>query len=207
MMFTPRLQFFISVSLLLLPLLSSCEKPHLPKGSHVKVIQLDGTKNFRDIGGYNNWENKKIKYGQIYRSDQLSELSDDDINTFKALGIKTVIDLRSNKERKAKPNRLPNDVALTIVHLPITLSELQPDKMANALRNGDLDYPSAKQQMIGGYQEIIQSYSPALRVILETVSDPNSLPVVIHCTAGKDRTGVTIATIMLALGTYEDFSI
>ncbi|NRB38640.1 MAG: tyrosine-protein phosphatase [Pseudomonadales bacterium] len=170
----------------------------------MKLIEFTATKNFRDIGGYSSWDGKTIKYGQIYRSDHLADLTAEDLEKFKQLGIKTVIDLRSYQEKKEKPNRLPADIAYNVLNIPISLSELQPDEMARQLRSGELSYLSAKQQMNNGYKEIIQAYSPMLKLILETIADPKNLPLLIHCTAGKDRTGVSIATLMLALGITSD---
>lgn len=198
--FTSNQLIQYSLAALLAMLLVGCEKPHLPEGSHVKMIELDGTKNFRDIGGYTNYEGKKISYGKVYRSDQLAELTEDDLEDFQKLGIKTIIDLRSTRERIEKPNILPENHDINIINMAITLKDLQPDELSMQLRNGELEYEKAVEQMQQGYQEIVSRYSTIMRLVLETSADEDKHPILIHCTAGKDRTGVAIATLMLALG-------
>ena len=80
---------------------------------HTRIIDLEGVLNFRDLGGYKAADGRLVRKGQIFRSAELSGLTDADLAAVEALGIKAVFDLRSNEERAARP---PAQQPLVHVH-------------------------------------------------------------------------------------------
>lgn len=77
---------------------------------HPNHVPMIGAANFRDVGGYVTTDGRRVKKGVLYRSDDLSSLTRNDLATLAALGLSRVYDLRSDAERDIKPNRLPNGV-------------------------------------------------------------------------------------------------
>ena len=86
---------------------------------HRKIV-LDGTSNTRELGGYKTEDGRSLKWGVLYRSDKLSELTDADQEYLLELGIKRVIDFRSSEEKQNEPDQLPS--TLKYIEMPIELS-------------------------------------------------------------------------------------
>src|SRR6202043_1157809 len=84
-----------------------------------RLVPLEGTVNFRDLGGYPAADGRRIRWGRIYRSDNLGALTPSDIDMLEVLGVRTVCDLRRDEERAMAPSILPQNSELSIVHLPI----------------------------------------------------------------------------------------
>ncbi len=165
-----------------------------------KTIRLEGAPNFRDIGGYCTKSGKKIKIGMIYRSDELSRLTDNDVSILEQLGIKLICDLRTASERKSKPDRLINN---GIRNINIPMNPLQENFSQRKLfllmhqKAGELDFDNLMDQY---YQKFAFGCKEQVKEIITLLSDSKNLPAVIHCTAGKDRTGFITAIIQLLAG-------
>jgi len=160
-----------------------------------RILKFEGTHNFRDIGGYPTIDGKCIRWGIIYRTDELNELSLSDLEKFSTLGIRSVYDLRTTQEREKRPNILPNSTTKQ-VHLPIYESEPRTD-FAKAIffrrhTLGDLMAAS----YISGFEHRIEKYAD----ILSQFAEPENLPALYHCVAGKDRTGIVTALLLSILG-------
>ena len=84
-----------------------------------RKIFLDGTHNTRELGGYKTTDGKKVKWGVLYRSDKLSDLSTDDQEYLSSLGIKNVIDFRSSNEKSEDPDLIPDGMRyiLSLIHI------------------------------------------------------------------------------------------
>jgi len=159
--------------------------------------------NFRDFGHYKTINGMHIKKGLLYRSGDLSKATDTDLETLSSLGIKTICDLRSEAERKNDPDRVPIAHPFTFFNIP-----MRPiiDYHARSLRRllslmfGEerhLDYIAESQQ---AYREYAINYLPQLKALFQLISDPENLPLLIHCSAGKDRTGVVSGLLQMVLG-------
>ncbi|WP_314064750.1 tyrosine-protein phosphatase [uncultured Vagococcus sp.] len=169
-----------------------------------RYVNLEGTFNFRDIGGYQGLGGRKVKYGQLYRSDELSKLTPTDVTKLSEMGIKTIIDYRNEKER------LDNE------DLPIPGARLiKLDPIANiaalaASENNEADVYDlskmtaklAKELMTVQNREFVMGLrsQEVFKEMLELVMNPENTPLVQHCRGGKDRTGYGIALILLLLG-------
>ena len=155
--------------------------------------------NFRDIGGYSARDGLFVKEGMIYRSGSLAEASPDDLRHLVALGIKTVCDLRSNYERDRAPDP---DLGVKSVHIPIQVSRQDNSGVLRQLYNqmvGPERRRDYAQEMSKIYREYVTDFSDVFSEVIHLIADPSNLPILIHCTAGKDRTGYAVSLIQLLL--------
>lgn len=151
-------------------------------------LALEGAVNFRDLGGYPAADGRRVRWRTLFRADGLSSLSERDRGVIRDLGVATVIDLRTTLEFEG--GRFPvDDVPVDLHHLP--LLDALPDPEAFKLTPGIL----ATQ-----YQEIARDAAPQIGRVLTIVASRETHPVIIHCTAGKDRTGVLVAVLLGLLG-------
>ncbi|MCR4562771.1 MAG: tyrosine-protein phosphatase [Bacilli bacterium] len=155
----------------------------------IRRIPMESIYNFRDLGGY------ACRYGHthskvIYRSGGLDRASENDINRIRDLGIKSVIDLRNEKSRSAEPN--PFAKMEGIDYYPLNV-------------NGDGRVPINRWDMINSYIEMLEEPNSAA-AIFRTIAQCEK-PCVIHCQAGKDRTGSICMLLLWANGVdFEDIN-
>lgn len=159
-------------------------------------IIMEGAVNFRDLGGFKTKHGKTTQWKKIYRSGKLSGLSDKDRATMKALGIKTVVDFRTNAEIEKEPDNI--DSSINYFHFPIgedkwtkgnffkTLSTMSPDSMDHF--------------MTSLYQDIPLKWADSYKKFFEVLQNPSNTPLVFHCSAGKDRAGIATALVLSSLG-------
>lgn len=164
-----------------------------------REIELQGTYNFRDIGGYKTKDGKHIKWGKIYRSAVLSNLTSEDLQMLEALKIGTIIDFRGPKEVAVFPDKIP---AQTMYQELTAGSESdEPDDWAEMAT--EMKKTSEKETDMGAinyYKNISafgERYKPMFETLLRTAPDS---AVVFHCAGGKDRTGIAAALIEYVLG-------
>lgn len=165
-------------------------------------IPFEGVANFRDLGGYVTAGGQSIAWRRLYRSDSLAELTDQDHELWRELGIRAVCDLRLTSERDSAPDRLPQDADLTEHHIGF-LPE-GANEMLRAIRAGELNSAEITEEVIRHYRRLPLDHLAEYRAVFDLLDRPQNHPVVIHCTSGKDRTGLAIALILLALGIPED---
>ena len=164
---------------------------------------MEAINNFRDFGGYKTQNGTHLKEGLLFRSGDLSQATDTDLERIHALGIKTICDLRSEGERKHEPDRVLAARPFTFFNIP-----MRPivDYHARSLRRlfslmfgseRRRDYVAESYQ---AYRDYATRYLPQLKALFQRISNPENLPVLIQCSAGKDRTGVVSSLIQLVLG-------
>ena len=153
--------------------------------------------NFRDVGGLKTTQGRTVKWGKIFRSDNLSQLRTSEFNKFNGLNIKTVFDLRTPQEIEGKEDHLPANV--TYVHAPSVLdhSDLLSGMRSKVL-NGEISDEESIKIMAEFYRGIVADNVPALKQLLQTIVNSDE-PILYHCSAGKDRTGITTALILSIL--------
>ena len=165
----------------------------------MRIIAVDGASNFRDFGGYPTVSGETVRWRQLYRSSNLSELTDTGLEAFEALGIRMVIDLRSLTEIESAPDRLPEGVDWQNIRLEesaIAAALLQ------ALQTGDtsgLEFDKLVESYAVFYTSNVDQYGGLLPFVMSS----NNRPINIHCTSGASRTGFTVALIQLILGVAE----
>lgn len=169
-----------------------------------RILAFEKARNFRDLGGYQTKDGKQVKWGKIYRSDALHELSDRDLDLFRSLGIGTVCDLRSDHELEESPDRLPEGMNIRYLHLNVQKAVTQATGVKEEdwrlrLRSKSFD---PNKMMIKGYQANTLYAAKAYAEVFDALLTSEK-PVLFHCQAGKDRAGVGAALILLALGVDE----
>jgi len=166
-------------------------------------VPVDGTYNFRDLGGYETSGGQRVKWGQIYRSDGLSRLGPKAPAQLKELGLRTVFDFRTDAEVDKAPDRLPEDGSIDYVHLPIQHGEFNFIAAMERVKQGD-DSWLDQDFMIRGYLENLDDFPQVWGELFRRLAEAQSRPLVFHCTGGKDRAGTAAALILLALGVPEE---
>jgi protein-tyrosine phosphatase len=195
-------------------LVVACGGPELYEGmpEHVKRrhVPLEGAHNFRDIGGYTTEDGRQVRWGLFFRSDDLAQLTDADLAKLHTLGIKLVCDFRSPEERAEEPDRLPAQAPPALVELPIFDQSFSPVAFREKITSGTLGDTDLRQMLIEGNRMFATRYAPQYAVMMERLTRADQLPALVHCTAGKDRTGFASAVVLRTLGVpletvYEDF--
>jgi len=162
-----------------------------------RQIPLAGQPNFRDLGGYTASDGRRVKWGLVYRSGELSQLGQDDVRKLAELRIKTVVDLRSPEEVAVRgQGRLPEGATLRA--MPIASSDMFK-KLIPSLLAGDFSkVPAGLLDNVN--RHLVRDFSMQYGGLLRTLSDQASRPLVFHCTQGKDRAGFGAAIVLSALG-------
>ncbi|GAC1632827.1 MAG: tyrosine-protein phosphatase [Nevskia sp.] len=162
---------------------------------------LNAAPNFRDVGGLATADGRSLRHGLLYRSDALDELDADDLLRLGSLAIRVCCDLRSDGERLQRPSRWPEGGAPRTLALPVAtdIRVLMPE-LVKQLRE-DPSAEGAAQLMRHLYRDLPVACAPVLaRLFTLMIDEADALPLVVHCTAGKDRTGFIIAMLLHALG-------
>ncbi|MCU1407462.1 MAG: protein tyrosine phosphatase [Glaciihabitans sp.] len=154
-----------------------------------RLHMLEGTYNLRDTGGYDA-AGGGTRWGKLFRSDALHALTDGSRAQINTLGISYVADLRDHSELLSAPSQL-DGLGITVLHLPIY------SQAPSFTGLGEITLPGLYRLMIAEYGE---NLARAVTFIARSGSDP----VLVHCTAGKDRTGLVIALALLAVGVGKD---
>jgi protein-tyrosine phosphatase len=164
-------------------------------------ILLEGSLNLRDLGGYESADGRAVRFGCVFRSDELHALTDADLEAVGTLGIRVVFDLRNPDERDARPNRLPPDVELLERVTPSTGADTRTTEqqiMLGELPRRDDDYFASV------YIRLLERLAPELHIILERAGEAPDRPLLFHCAAGKDRTGIVAAVLLGVLGVSDE---
>jgi len=167
-----------------------------------RKLGMQGTPNFRDFGGYRTADGRQVKWGFLFRSGQLSSLSAQDVDLLGSLELDLVCDFRRLEEQQSDPSRLPQRRVPRIASLPII-----PGSNSRFFEQAD-NQSAGREAMFDFMVEINRdfaedqttTYARMFREILD-VDDARFL---VHCAAGKDRTGFAAALILMALGVPRD---
>lgn len=184
--------------------LAACDSGDLYEGmpAHVKQrhVALEGATNFRDLGGYATEDGHVVKWGRFYRSDALSKLTDADLEKLADLGIALVCDFRAGPEREAEPDRLPEKNPPRVAPLEIGADNFKVKDLRERIQSGDLEGLDLRGMMIEGNRQFATKFRPQYAAMFERIMQPENLPALVHCTAGKDRAGFASALILSVLG-------
>ena len=164
-------------------------------------VELDGPSNFRDLGGLPVAGGGSTRTGLVYRADRLCTLSDADLRRLEVAGIRHVLDLRSEAEVSDFPDRLP--VGASYVRLPMTSDETFRTRTIYE-RIVDREIKSyGEPEMVAGYVRILKNFAPSFVRIARQVG--RGEPLVVHCTAGRDRTGVAAMLLLDLAGVSAEY--
>jgi protein-tyrosine phosphatase len=149
-------------------------------------IALAGVFNLRDLGGYPT-RGGSIPWGVLFRSDALHQLDEAGVAGLAALGLRTIVDLRTHGEVEIAPSPLE---ALTARHSHVSLL------------GGDME--SLPLELDAIYQFVVDECGDAVADAIRPLCSGEAFPALVHCSAGKDRTGIVIAMVLAVLGTPDD---
>jgi len=168
-----------------------------------RLLPLACCDNFRDLGGYETADGRAVRWDRLYRTGDLSKLTSSDLEYLSQFDIKLVCDFRSDRERIASPDRTIDD-APELLDLPIDQEGVDPQELRTKIRTGGLVALGVEKMMKDAYRAFVTHYSKEWATMFERLVREESLPTVVHCTAGKDRTGFASALVLFALGVPEE---
>jgi protein-tyrosine phosphatase len=161
---------------------------------------LECAPNFRDIGGYPTEDGRKVRSGLIFRSQMVVGPSAADIDMLGDIGIRYICDLRGAREAEQAPCHWPTGVACETRKLDIGADVRAGAELLLDIIVADPTEVGIRRMMLATYSLLPLSFQGKLGVVLDDLVSGDRFPAVIHCTAGKDRTGFTIAILLLTLG-------
>jgi len=164
-----------------------------------RIILLENLPNFRDLGGYETADGRTVRWDRVYRAAGLDRLTEAEQMRLTQMNVTLVCDLRTPEEVESDPDKLPDTIEY--LHLPAKTSDNRWKVLATLLLN-----PRRIQKMLPDlYTRILlDQNSHIFAEIFRRIAKPENLPLVIHCTAGKDRTGIASALLLLWLGVPEE---
>lgn len=152
--------------------------------------------NFRDFGGYGTTDGRRLRLGRLYRSGTLDEAQDADLQTLQTIGLKTIVDLRAPREKKKE---LPRIDGARRIDVPIELENRAREKLQPLMTKH-----GAEEEVVDilrqFYRELADEAWPQASELFKVLLNAEAYPVLIHCRAGKDRTGFLCALVQQALG-------
>lgn len=162
------------------------------------TVQLAGTINFRDVGGVRVGSDHHIGYGRLFRSDTLQFLTPEDVNLLvEAVGLKTDVDLRLGFEIKVEGRGLLGETDVLHAHLPFQVAGAHTPGSATPILQGH-------DPVVTHYVNYLSHSPQSVAGLVQLLAQPQSLPALVHCAAGKDRTGVAVAMVLAAVGCSTD---
>ncbi|MFH9553882.1 tyrosine-protein phosphatase [Streptomyces sp. NPDC017435] len=166
--------------------------------------ELAGVRNFRDVGGLPTVDGRRVRHGVLFRSGHLAHATDEDAAFLAGLGLHTIFDFRNAADHKLEgPDvELPG---VRNVNLPLS-DPADGAEFWKMVRDGELDQlrailgdGKAAGRMIASYRSIIRKRTAEHARVLRSLAE-DSVPALMHCAAGKDRAGLSVAVTLLAVG-------
>ena len=159
--------------------------------NHPRSLTFSATYNFRDVGGYAGLDGRTVSWRRLFRADSLHRLKGADLEAFHALGVRTVVDLRRTFE-VAEYGRVPHRDGLEYRNLVVEHVDWETVEQPTDLPH--------ERWLADRYLNFAEDGRAGLAAALSVIADPAAAPVVVHCMAGKDRTGVVCALTLSLLG-------
>ncbi|MEU6661411.1 tyrosine-protein phosphatase [Streptomyces sp. NPDC046821] len=172
--------------------------------------------NLRDLGGTALSDGRVVRSGLALRSGQLDRLDPAADPAFATLGVRTIVDFRTNAERASYPDRVPDGVQVLVADALADKIAQTGAAPAAAQLKAILSDPALAEERLGGgraeslfadtYRALVSTRSAraAYRTLLTELADPDAGPVLFHCTAGKDRTGWGATVVLTLLGAGQE---
>lgn len=166
--------------------------------------ELAGVRNFRDVGGLPTVDGRRVRYGVLFRSGHLAHATDEDAAFLTSLGLHTIFDFRNASDQKLEGPDVELPGVLN-VNLPLS-DPADGSEFWKMVRDGEIDQlreilgdNKAANRMITSYRKIVKERTAEHSRVLLSLAE-ESVPALMHCAAGKDRAGLSIAVTLLALG-------
>jgi protein-tyrosine phosphatase len=161
-----------------------------------RLVPLERAHNLRDLGGYRAAGSGRVAWGRLFRADGLGDLSENDLATVESLGLRTVIDLRTRPELDQHGTFPTDRIEVRFHHLPVLDTTWSVQDRAAVGTPGEF--------LFHAYRDMLEQGHPRIARVLHVLAEEDAAPAVFHCAAGKDRTGVTAALLLAALGVDDD---
>lgn len=166
--------------------------------SPARHLNLEGASNFRDLGGYRTRDGRLVRWRQIFRSNHLGHLTAADTDIVRAVGLRSAFDLRGIEEGMAAACGLQEITVHPLPIEPTVVAALRAQLAAGSLSSAD-----AREIMRESYRSYVRLNTHSFRALFAHLLQDRA-PLVIHCTAGKDRTGFACALVLHVLGVPDD---
>lgn len=163
-------------------------------------LPLTGARNLRDLGGYPAGPGRSVRRGMLYRSDRLTDLSDDDLDQLAGLSIRTVIDLRYDAEVTEHPSRLWVGVERH-ENIPMAGALAKERSFLDRVFSGEVEAVT-EDDVAQSYLDMLDVHAADFALVVRMLLD--GCPALFHCTAGKDRTGLVSMLVLSVLGVDDD---
>ena len=166
----------------------------------VRLLPLEGGRNFRDLGGYPTLDGRRVRWGRVFRSGMMAHLTDADYDYLSALGIRVVCDFRSDTERASEPTRWRATPAIDY-----RTWDYRDNDSTGGLQLGSLlAQPGVTPEqvaaaMVDSYPHIAEAHKEKYSDVFHRLA-AGELPLAFNCSAGKDRAGTAAALVLSALG-------
>lgn len=164
-----------------------------------RLIPLEGAMNFRDIGGYRTSGGRHVRWGRVYRSDHLGDLTEQDESRLAQLGVQLVIDYRGPREHADTPSRIHAEHAIMRHDRPISDGEEDGLSLWDKISSGALT-SFGPDELADYYATTFDRSAHIFGEVITMAANPVHHAMAFHCTAGKDRTGLTAALLLGVLG-------
>ncbi len=168
---------------------------HVAVEQYPRNLGFSATYNFRDVGGYVGLDGRSVRWRRLFRADALGRLGEADAPAFAALGVKTVIDLRREFEVR-RHGRVAEHYGVDYHNIVINHVDWE-----------EVDHPAGTvhaRWLADRYLNFADEGAEGLRDSLRLIADPAAAPVIVHCMAGKDRTGTVCALTLSLLGVSDE---
>ncbi len=183
--------------------LSLCATPTLAQD---RTLQLSGVKNTRDLGGLSTADGRRVRPGRVFRSGEIDHIDASGKDRLEELGVAAIIDLRTTREATRAPARWPAGSGPARYNFPLLENESDLiDTMREKLRSGTAEAEWMERTFRDSFGTVATDYTEDLRKVFDVLlADAGEAPVLVHCSGGKDRTGVVTALFLTALGVPRD---
>ena len=172
-------------------ILASCTNNKPASEERERLLPMEGAYNVRDLGGYQTTDGKTVKWEMIIRSGDLNKLTDRDLECLNNMQIRTFIDFRDSAEIEAAPDKTPASWQQTY---PLSIDAgSMVDLQSVSMDSTGTIMIEINKALVNQHQEIYKEF-------FRIVSDESQAPLLFHCSAGKDRTGLAAALFLAALG-------
>ena len=165
-----------------------------------RLVALEGGRNFRDLGGYATRDGRHVRWGHLYRSGVMSYLTDADRLRLDGLGLRTLCDFRSPGERKREPTNWPAP-GVQVLHWDYDFRNVSLRAVLADVT--ELTAETTHRCMTELYRRLPTLFARPYADLFSKLAQRES-PLVFHCAAGKDRTGLAAALILISLGVPRD---
>ena len=174
----------------------------LPASARVgfRHLPVHGAPNFRDLGGYTTSDGRVVKWGKLYRTDALNELTDGDQGYLERLDIQRIVDFRIPDEAGDAPDKLPAELRARYINMPVGFNDGNYAEFVKKIMSGDTQGLNLEGALEQGNVKFVREFTPVFRDWLHGLVTTADGSQIFHCTAGKDRTGVAIALLLDAVG-------